>query len=62
MTPRSYFDADPPETCKTCGHYHVYKNGQCYECHSADESAHADQLREERRINERTYKESSNGM
>lgn len=50
MTPRSYFDADPPETCKTCGQYHVYKRGQCYECFAADEEAHHDQQREERRL------------
>lgn len=58
MTPRSYFDADPPETCKTCGHYHVFRNGQCYECSAADEEAHADQQREERLIKTGFGKES----
>ena len=45
-------DQEAPEACKTCGKYHAYKRGQCYECFAADECEHHDNQREERKLRE----------
>jgi hypothetical protein len=41
---------DPPDVCKSCGKYHVFKQGRCFECYHAEWQEHADQQRKERQI------------